>query len=126
MSVNIENVNNIREQIQNKLKSTPYFADIDTGAIVLTDYDSFPYKRWWRGIPQYHKPIVAEREAGWRPINNSCYKPEKNTSIKKNFGDYCFQSACSTVFPCNKNNIVNHSQNFLDVELNKNCVVEYR
>ena len=33
-------------------------------SVVGTDYDTFPYTRWYRGIAEAAEPIVAEREAG--------------------------------------------------------------
>ena len=37
----MNNVENVRSQIQQKKGYNPYFADINTGSLVLTDFDSF-------------------------------------------------------------------------------------
>ena len=122
----MNNVENVRSQIQQKKGYNPYFADINTGSLVLTDFDSFPYKRWWRGIPQSEQPVIAEREAGWRPINNDCYYPtrEKKNNKFKDIEMYCFEVACSTVYPCHPEYLAKHSNK--ELLLNKSCIVEYR
>jgi hypothetical protein len=58
LNINYNNVKNVREQIRQKKGSNPYFADINTGSVVLTDYDNFPYNRWFRGKPYSNVPIV--------------------------------------------------------------------
>ena len=121
MDINSKNIENIRSQIEQKKGFKPYFATVDTTSAVLTDYDNFPYNRWFRGIPQYYEPIVAEREAGWRTVNNQCYKPKKDFNQYFNGGDlYCFQPACSTVYPCKPNYSPGNTLN------NERCIVEYR
>ena len=121
MNINSKNIENIRSQIIQKKGFKPYFANVDTTSAVLTDYDNFPYNRWWRGIPEHYEPIVAEREAGWRRINNDCYRPKKDYTPDNNRGNiYCWQPAASTVYPC-KPNVPN--TNMLNSE---RCIVEYR
>jgi len=71
--INDDNVSNIRSQIMMKKGSDPYYATASQAKSVTTDYDTFPYPRWFRGIPSSTVPIVAEREAGWRPRHDSCY-----------------------------------------------------
>ena len=97
--ITANNVANIRAQIAAKNGTQPYRATVAQTYGTLTDYDVFPYPRWWRGIPQYAYPIVAEREAGWRPRHDSCYQafsiPETTYSPR-----VCFQAPCSTVYPC--------------------------
>ena len=127
MNINSRNIENIRNQINQKKGFMPYFADINTGSSVLTDYDNFPYNRWWRGIPESDQPVVAEREAGWRPLNNQCYYTKKDNKKEKFKNMYCFESACSTVYPCHPEYLAKHSdKELLDFMLNNNCIVEYR
>ena len=72
--INYNNVNNIQEQIKNKKQPNPYFATTKQAKSVITDYDTFPYPRYFRGKPESSLPIVAEREAGWRPRHDDAYK----------------------------------------------------
>ena len=71
--INKRNVNNLQDQINIKKGPVPYFSTIQTNTNVLTDYDTFPYTRYFRGVAESTVPIVAEREAGWRPRNEDCY-----------------------------------------------------
>ena len=71
--INYHNVKNIEEQIKNKKKSIPYFATTKEAKSVITDYDTFPYPRYFRGNPESSMPIIAEREAGWRPRHDDAY-----------------------------------------------------
>jgi hypothetical protein len=98
-SINTQNIQHVREQIARKKGDNPYLATIEQSAQVLTDYDTFPYPRWFRGIPQFVNPIVAEREAGWRTRHDTCYEV-RHPPCHMRYPDHCFQPACSTVFPC--------------------------
>ena len=114
--LNQNNIEHIRKQIA--LKNTPntYVANGSDVGRIITDFDHFPYTRWFRGVYYYPDPIIAEREAGFRPIQNSCYsvvqpyvqEPQPNT---------CFESACNTTYPCYGKDNTN---------MNNNCVIEYR
>ncbi len=92
------NISNVREQIARKQLPIPYYATTAESMGVITDYDVFPYKRWFRGVPTFTMPVVAEREAGWRPVYNDCYKV-KNIDITYEKPSFFFESACSTVYP---------------------------
>ena len=72
--INYNNVKNIHDQIQKKKQSNPYFATTKQSKSVITDYDTFPYPRYFRGKAESSLPIVAEREAGWRPRHDDAYK----------------------------------------------------
>ena len=74
--VNSSNVMNIRDQIARKTSSNPFFATTAQSAGVLTDFDVFPYPRYFRGRPGASAPIVAEREAGFRQRHDDCYSVE--------------------------------------------------
>jgi hypothetical protein len=125
-TINNINVNNVRYQIDQKKGYKPFYATLKDGSSVLTDYDQFPYSRYFRGVPESYRPIVAEREAGWRPIHNNCYKvedPNREVNIHKN----CFESACSVVYPCYPNYAAKYSdRDAFNVMLNNACIVEYR
>lgn len=64
------NFDNIKEQIIRKKDSKPYFSTKENVRGVVTDYDHFPYRRFYRGKPESNKPVVVEREAGWRKVDN--------------------------------------------------------
>lgn len=100
MDINNLNYQNVLSQIQLKKGYLPYYATENTTSIVLTDYDYFPYKRWWRGQTGLDTPIVAEREAGWRPRQDACYSKMPNLHKPPALADFCFETACSTVYPC--------------------------
>lgn len=93
------NISKVQSYIAMKKQSTPYYATSEEASNIVTDYDSFPYTRWFRGVYNSERPIIAEREAGWRVRNDSCYdyKPNKDKSQNP---DHCFEYPCSTVFPC--------------------------
>ena len=93
------NIANIHNEIAKKKESNPYFATTHQAVQVLTDYDTFPYPRYFRGIPTSSVPIIAEREAGWRPRRDECYK-NQDKPCKSLHPNLCFQAACSTVRPC--------------------------
>ena len=126
--INLRNVENIRYQISKKTESFPYYATLETATSVLTDKDTFPYQRAWRGEPHSTHPIVAEREAGWRPRHDKCYKvqPSVNDMISS-YPDHCFEAPCSTVFPCYPKYLEKHSdKEAMALLLNKACTVQYR
>lgn len=124
-SINQNNVETVREGIMKKKSYDPYHYTVNNKSSVLTDYDTFPYPRYWRGVPTSYHPVVAEREAGWRPRHDYCYKmkePQQDVPYPK----HCFQSACSTIYPC----FADYNRAFSDREImenviNKNCVVQY-
>ena len=93
------NVDFVRQQILHKNSNTPYFALDSTVTNVVTDMDHFPYSRWYRGVYDFSEPIVAEREAGFRKLENDAYKPRIPIKPEKN-RPLCFQAPCSTVYPC--------------------------
>ena len=59
--INEHNLNNIRKQIELKKSDKPFLATSVDGTGVVTDYDVFPYPRYFRGVATSSVPIVAER-----------------------------------------------------------------
>ena len=117
------NIANVREQIVRKKCNSPYFATTDHYNQVWTDYDVFPYTRFFSGIPLSSKPIVAEREAGWMFRKDECYKASKLSNIcEEPYPNHCFQSACSTVRPCHPK----HDRDELHQIYNKSFNVKFR
>ena len=98
MSIVKSNVNIIRDQIEAKVGRQPFFASQNAASLKVTDMDTFPYPRFYRGIYQLEEPVVLEREAGWRPRYDACYTPTR--VVKEESPIYCWQAPCSTVFPC--------------------------
>lgn len=124
--INARNVQNVRSEISKKLSSQPYYATKPAATSVLTDYDTFPYPRWWRGVPASTLPIVAERESGWRPRRDSCYRVV-SPALESPYPDGCFQTSCSTTYPCYRSYVTNYqNRDKADLLLNRACVVQYR
>ena len=127
--LNENNVENIRSQINQKNQSSPFFATSTDVVHTITDYDTFPYPRYYRGVVGVSQPIIAEREAGWRKRHDSCYdvnEPRKR-NIRPTEPNNCFQSACSTVYPCYPEYMTKYSdKEAMDLILNKTCIAQYR
>ena len=125
--INARNIDNVRRQIVLKNESLPYIPTIEQTGQVLTDYDSFPYNRWFRGVYYSPDPIVAEREAGWRPRHDSCYKLSEPPSKPEPYPNHCFQTSCNTIYPCYPDLLKRWSdRQMLDTLVNNACVVQYR
>ena len=98
-SISRQNVQAIRNQIRAKMNyNQPYYATQDVAGSVLTDFDHFPYRRYFRGIAERSAPLIAEREAGYRPRQDACYRHHRVPKICP--VNYCWQAPCTTVFPC--------------------------
>lgn len=120
------NVAHIRAQIRAKNSSGPFFATAGNAVQTITDHDTFPYPRYYRGIAGLSDPVIADREAGWRKRHDSCYEVNA-PPIWDNYPNHCFQSACSTVYPCYPEYITKYAdKEAMDLLLNRTCVVEYR
>ena len=100
MSIVKDNVNIIRDQIAAKVQSKPFMASQNAVDLTVTDFDTFPYPRYYRGIYQLSEPVVLEREAGWRRRYDNCYNPDR--IVPEETMEMCWQVPCSTVFPCHK------------------------
>lgn len=99
MDLNQNNRGIIQFQINQKMQyDIPFYATQEFAQSTLTDMDEFPYKRFYRGVYNSSTPIVFEREAGWRPLHNNCYKQIGNPKNCEH--PYCWQYPCSTVYPC--------------------------
>lgn len=121
--INNSNITNIRHEIEKKKSSFPYFATSAESISVITDHDSFPYPRWYRGVPTSSNPIISEREAGWRQRNDNCYKISNVNCKKQPYPQHCFSSGCSVVFPCVPHKLDNYrDKELFDVILNNNYI----
>lgn len=123
---NTENINYIRRQIERKTSSNPYLANNNTILKTVTDMDHHPYTRWYRGVYYYPDPIVMEREAGYRKLENQCYAVNPPPITEKQ-PSHCFEAACSIQYPCYPEYLQKFAdKEALDIMLNKACIVEYR
>ena len=105
-----KNIERIKKEIFMKNSSNPYYTN-KTIYSINNEYDQFPYPHWYKGDAESYKPMIAEREAGWIPKRHKePIKKEKDTPPET-----CFQSPCSTVYPC-------YAQDNSYLYLNKACV----
>lgn len=58
----------IQEQMFLKNLDAPYTVSNNIIKDVKTEYNTFPYRKWYKGKYSSHKPIVDKREAGFRPV----------------------------------------------------------
>ena len=95
---------------------------------VLTDMDSFPYPRYFRGDYKSGEPIVMEREAGWRKREDNCYKVVLHEPIEHGeYPNHCFQTAPSTVYPCYPDYLRKYAdKEEMEIQINKACISQYR
>jgi len=122
----MNNISNIKYLIDKKKQSKVFYATQNDTSAVLTDMDNFPYERYFRGVPTSDRPIVFEREAGWRNIENNCYQVE-NPNVVDNVQKHCFEAACSTVYPCYPSFFQKFGdRDAFNVSLNNACIVQYR
>ena len=124
--INHDSIEYIKRSIEKKTSDKPYFANKNSIMKVVTDMDHHPYHRWYRGVYYYPEPIVMEREAGWRKIENDCYDLVIKREAEKQ-PNHCFEAPCSTTFPCYPEYLVKYAdKDALDVMINKACISQYR
>lgn len=122
--INNNNVNNVRKQIN--LARQGKFTTGNEVKEIITDYDTFPYPRWYRNEYKSSEPIIVEREAGYRPREDSCYRV-KDYIIQHQEPNHCFESACSTVYPCYPEYLAKLSdRKAMNVLLNQKCIISNR
>ena len=91
------NIEFIRSEIEKKNSDSPYVSTIRHPMNVITDYDVFPYQRWYKGAPHMDTAVHDMREAGWRIRNDACYQPTYNAPKQPSVAkDFFFSSGCST------------------------------
>lgn len=123
--INTYNIGNLRDEIKRKTSSYPYLANKNTAQGVITDMDHTPYTRWFRGVYYYPEPIIMEREAGYRPIRNSCYNLVAPPPVEQE-PQHCFEAPCTTIYPCVPKFTRYSDKEVLDAYLNKNFPILYR
>lgn len=115
--VSDENITSIQKQIYMKNGYNPFFGTVNGAESIITDMDHYPYTRFYRGVYNSSLPTIFEREAGYRPRNDTCYIVKKCLQSDK-YPNHCFKSACSTLYPCNPKSIEKDSL----VQTNSNCI----
>ena len=124
-NINHYNITNIRNEINKKNSTTPYTSTQEQGASAITDFDSFPYNRWYRGRVGVSDPVIIEREAGFRARKDDCYKFHSVNNNTVEYPNHCFETACSTVFPCYPQYFMKESdRKALNVILNNACIAQ--
>jgi hypothetical protein len=119
--LNDTSIEAIRKGISKKISSSPYLANNNTVRSSITDMDHQPYDRFFRGVYYYPDPIIFEREAGFRPLNNTCYKTAQQLKPDEE-PLHCFEAACSTIFPCRPS----PEKEKLETSIHNECIVQYR
>lgn len=123
--INKHSIESIRGEISKKI-SQPYFATKETVQNTITDMDHHPYSRWFRGVYYYPDPIIMEREAGWRPLQNSCYNLVMPV-LPDEPPHHCFEVPCTTTLPCYPKYLTKYAdKDSLDVMINSACIPQYR
>jgi hypothetical protein len=115
----------INREIQRKTNSTPYMSNGKAVTNVLTDMDHQPYTRWFRGVYYYPEPIVMEREAGWRTVNNLCYNVIAPLG-PQDPDNHCYEVPCGTIYPCFATLGKGGEKEGIKGAVNKECIVKYR
>lgn len=124
--INQHSIESIRFEIGKKIGPNPYFANNQTVDSVVTDMDHHPYSRWFRGVYYYSDPVVMEREAGWRPLEDPCYNLVMPPQPVKE-PEHCFEIPCTTTLPCYPKYLAKYSdKERLDVMINQACIPQYR
>jgi len=96
MDINSNNYQIVANHIRNKLNyNRPYYA---TDTMPVTDMDHLPYRRFFRGVYSEPQPVIFEREAGFRPLNEGCYLKKVIPVIVPN--QVCWEYPCSNIKPC--------------------------
>lgn len=122
-----DNVNFVRSQIALKSMPEPYFATAAHAKGVTTDYDEFPYHRYYRGYYASANPIIDQRAAGFRPRIDNCYKPEVYKKDPFCYPNNCFQGGTTVTYPCRPDFV----KKFEDVDnirqlLDTGCIIQYQ
>ena len=102
-----------KEICQKNNPNRAYYATNKTVKKFTTDFDNFPYSRWYRGQNQESRPVIIDREAGYNrihdcfPVNQVYYNKTSTQEFANthNLFDLCWETACSTVMPCTSKQI---------------------
>ncbi len=89
----------IERQIQRKLDyNTPYYGKLGDVMQTETDFDNFPYNRFYRSVYDSTKPGIYDRKAGYRVLETAKYAcPQK--PLDTFVPDLTFSAPGSTTYP---------------------------
>lgn len=114
----------LQTMVEQKKSTQPYIATNHTVYNVITDFDHFPYSRWYRGRYQNTNPVVIEREAGFRQRQDWCYQPVARVENEPTPTplNHCIQNPVSTVYPC----VPTDEQDERIKHFQEICTIKYR
>lgn len=124
-SITDKNIAIVRGLIKRSQQSAPLYVTGDIPSSVITDYDVFPYPRWFRGLYDNSNPIVAEREAGYRILQSESYMDSKKKNETEAVIEHVFQTACTTIKPSFVLDPDSHEGTKFNKSINKMCIVQY-
>ncbi len=125
-AINLQNVGAVRFGIANKINyNRPYYPTLDEVTAVVTDFDTFPYPRYFRGNYMDSEPRVFEREAGFRTRQDNCYR--QFCPVEYTRPQFCYQNSCSTVLPCRPKEQAEYASKLeYDLIMKRGCIPTYR
>lgn len=115
---------NIFDLMKQKMKPKPFFATNNMVKTIITDMDHHPYTRWYRGRYYLDNPVIMDREAGFRKINNSCYQliiPKE----KEIDPEHCWEFPCTTISRCVPKFSRYSDQEVIQSYINRNMPIQY-
>lgn len=117
--LNRERIENAK-YMKNNINKVYYATQGDTRQ-VITDFDHFPYQRFYRGVHASPTPVILEREAGYRKLEPSCYR--EKIIVKSEYPKHCFEGPASVVYPCYPDYLRKYADKAeMEIMLNRVCV----
>jgi hypothetical protein len=102
--MDLESDNAIQFMIDQKRNcNKPFYATKELAEQVMSPFDGFPYKFWFRGEFDNSRPVVMDRTAGYRERHDQVYKFQPVS--RQCTPGYCWSQPCSTVRPCRPNQV---------------------
>ena len=111
----IEKLGYLKNQLNNF--NVPYYATGETIKQFPSDFNQFPYPRFFRGIVKSDYPVILDREPGYSKVYST-----KSYDYKEGLNDkaanYFFQIPCSTVLPPQNEKTWSNRE----FHMNNNCI----
>lgn len=90
----------LKHMIEKKLDyNEPVHGKLGSVILAETDFDNFPYNRYYRSIYNDPNPHVYDRPTGYKVLTNSIYECPKGAPDTY-VPDNCFSASGTTVYPC--------------------------